>query len=67
MARLADSTFRLASADCRSEDIPVLAIVIPDLELGNIERHVLVADLVEGADDAALKIGENPSIVLARD
>ena len=38
----------------RSENILVLSVVIPELELCNVERQIFLADLVEGADDAAL-------------
>jgi hypothetical protein len=31
---------RLASFDSASEDVRVLAIVIPELELGDIEREI---------------------------
>ena len=43
-----------ASFNRRSEDVRVLAIIVAELELGDIERKVLFADLVEGADAAAL-------------
>jgi hypothetical protein len=45
------------SLDCRSEDIRVLPIVIAELELGNIERHVFTADLVKRTDDSPLDDG----------
>lgn len=45
----------LESFDRRSEDILVLPIVITELELGNIERHVFSAHFVERADHAALE------------
>src|SRR5438128_837229 len=44
----------LASADRRSEDIGVLPVVVAELELRDIERQILVADLVESAHDTAL-------------
>jgi hypothetical protein len=44
----------LAPLDCCSEDIRVLAIIVAKLELGNIERKILFADLVESADTASL-------------
>ncbi len=40
-----------------SEDIPVLAIVITELKLCHVQRHVFFANLVESADDAALEDG----------
>ncbi len=46
---------RSASVDRRSEDISVLSIVVAELELGYIQRHVLGAHLVERAHHAALK------------
>jgi hypothetical protein len=45
----------LASLDCRSEDVRVLPVIIAELELGNIERHIFAAHFVECADDAALE------------
>ncbi len=55
---------KLASFDCRPEDVLVHPIVVAELELGNIKLHVFGADLVEAADDPALKIDQKPSIVL---
>jgi hypothetical protein len=43
-----------ASLNRRSKDVRVLPIVIAELEFGNIERHVLAADLVERTNDATL-------------
>jgi hypothetical protein len=45
----------LASFDRRSKDIRILRIIVPELELGDIERHIFRAHLVERANDAALK------------
>lgn len=45
----------LAPIDRRSENIRVVAVIISKLELGNIERQVLAADLVEGANNATLE------------
>ena len=45
----------LASPDCLAEDVLVLAVVVPELELGDVERHVLGADLVERADNATFE------------
>src|ERR1700730_10962385 len=44
-----------ASRDCRSENVRILPVVIAELELGNIERHVFAAHFVERADHAALE------------
>ena len=46
-----------ASAPCYSstENIRVVPVVVSELKFGNIERHVLGADLVERADNAALQ------------
>jgi Leucine-rich repeat (LRR) protein len=41
----------------RSENVSVLPIVISDLELGNIERKIFAAYLVERAGDASLDNG----------
>ena len=43
-----------ACADRRSKDIRVVAIIITELKLGDIERKVFFADLVEGANATAL-------------
>jgi hypothetical protein len=48
------SSSHLASANRRSENISIFSVVIPELKLGDIERHVLAANFVEAADDAAL-------------
>ena len=39
----------------RSEYVWVLPVVVAELKLPNIQRHVLTADFVEGADHAALE------------
>ena len=44
-----------ASPDRRSEDIRVLSIIIAELELRNIKRHIFPADFVERADHATLE------------
>jgi hypothetical protein len=47
----------LVSAACYrlTEDIRVGAVVVPELKLRDVQRHVFAADLVEAADDAALE------------
>jgi hypothetical protein len=42
------------SLDRRAEDVGVLADVVLELRLDDIQRQVLAADLVEAADDRAL-------------
>jgi hypothetical protein len=44
-----------ASLDRRSEDVRVLPIVIAELELGDIERHIFAAHFVECADYATFE------------
>jgi hypothetical protein len=44
-----------ASINRRSEDVRVLSVVIAELELGDIERHIFPAHFVECADHAALE------------
>jgi hypothetical protein len=39
----------------RSENVRILPVVISELELGNIERHIFAAHFVERADHAALE------------
>jgi hypothetical protein len=45
----------LASPNRRPEDIRILPIVVAELELGDIERHIFTAHFVECADNAALE------------
>ena len=40
---------------CCSENVRVVPIVIAELKLRDVQRQILVADLVERADDAALE------------
>jgi hypothetical protein len=53
----------LTSGNRRTENVCVVSVVIAELELGNIERHVFPADLVEGADHAAFEDRPEASIV----
>jgi len=46
---------RLARLDRNTEDVFVLAVVVPERELGNVERQILRAYLVIRAHDAALE------------
>ena len=50
------------SAPCYrgSEDIAVLAVIVPELEFGDIQRQVLAADLMERADHAAFEDRPEP-------
>ena len=48
-------TMILTPADCLPENIRVLAVVVAELKLRDVQRKVLVADLVESADNTALK------------
>jgi hypothetical protein len=45
----------LASLNCRSEDVGIRPIVISELKLRNVQRHVFGAHLVERADHATLE------------
>jgi hypothetical protein len=45
----------LTSAYCRSEDVWVHSIVVPELKLSDVQRHVSRADFMERADHAALE------------
>jgi hypothetical protein len=49
--------YGLASAYRRSEDVAVFAIVVAELELGDVQWQVLFADLMEAAHNAALNQG----------
>ena len=52
-----------ASLNRRSENVRVLAIIIAELELGNVQRHIFAADFVEVPTTPRLKIDQKPSIV----
>jgi hypothetical protein len=45
----------LTSLDRRSENVRVLPVIVTELELGNIQRHIFSAHFVKCADDAALE------------
>src|SRR6202521_80530 len=45
----------LTSSYRRPEDVRIVPVVVAELKLRNVQRHVLGADLVERADHAALK------------
>ena len=53
----------LATINCRSENVGVEPIVVAELKLRDVERHIFGADFVERADHARLKIDREPSIV----
>ena len=44
-----------ASLDRRPKDVRVLAVIVTELELGNIKRHIFAAHFMECADYAALE------------
>ena len=45
----------LTSADRRAENIGIEAIIVAELKLGNVERHVFGRHLVQRADNATLE------------
>lgn len=45
----------LAPANSCSENIRVHAVIVAELELSDVQRHIFLADLVERADDTALE------------
>src|SRR5258708_36889601 len=45
----------LTASDCRGEDIVVLAVIVPELKLRNVQRQILLTNLVELADHAGLE------------
>jgi hypothetical protein len=49
-----------ACLDRCAEDVRIQALVIAKLELVDVEREILFADLVEGADDPAFHDGPEP-------
>ena len=54
------SSHCLASTDRRSENVSVPPVVITELELGDIERHIFPAHFVKGANHAALENRPEP-------
>jgi hypothetical protein len=52
---LIPSSLHSAFLNRRSENVVIKAVIIAELELGDIEGKVLFADIVEGAYDAALE------------
>jgi hypothetical protein len=46
-----------ASANCRTKDIRVCAIVVPELKLGNVQRKIFVTDFVKRVNHSALEDG----------
>lgn len=49
-----------ASADSRAENVRVFTIVIPELELVNVELEIFLANLMERSDNAALNHRPEP-------
>ena len=49
------------------ENVVVQAVVIPELELGHIQRQVLGGDFVIGADNAALEDRHGPVNLVSGD
>jgi hypothetical protein len=45
----------LTSINRRSEDVRILPVIISELELGNIERHIFPAHFMERADNTAFE------------
>ena len=43
------------ASDCDAEDIRIFSVVIPELELGDIQMRIFFADLMESPDNAALQ------------
>src|ERR1041384_842528 len=43
-----------ARLDCRPEYVRILAVIVAELELRNIQRQILLANLVESTNHAAL-------------
>lgn len=50
----------LASRNRRSEDVRIHPIVVTELELGDVQRQIFLADFVETADDATLEDRPKP-------
>ena len=49
-----EEVLMLTSFDRRSKNVRVPPVIIAELELGNIERHIFAAHFMERADHAAL-------------
>jgi hypothetical protein len=54
----------LASANRRSENVRITAVVISELKFGDIQRHIFGTHFVECADNAALE--DRPKTLLVR-
>ena len=50
----------LASANCRSEDVRVGAVIIPELKFRHVQRQIFGADFMETADHATLEDAPKP-------
>jgi hypothetical protein len=48
-------TLRSTPANSRSKNVGIVPIVIPELKFRDVKRHILGADFVKAADDAALE------------
>ena len=58
----------LTSCHRRAEDIGVETVVVAELKLGNVQRHIFCADLVERAHNATLenRLASSPDGALAK-
>ena len=43
----------LASADCRTKDVCILAVIIAELKFRDVQRHIFGADFVEATNNPA--------------
>lgn len=47
--------FLLASLNRSSENVAVFSVIIPELEFGNVQMQILLANVVIGANNPALQ------------
>ena len=52
----------LASANRRSENVRIQAIVIPELKFSDVQREIFGADFVEAADEPELGNAQESSV-----
>ena len=56
--------FYLTAADRRAEDIRIVAVIVAELKLRNVERQIFAADLWKLPTMPRLRCDQKPSIVL---
>jgi hypothetical protein len=55
LQNIGQATMTLAATNCRSENIGIAPVVVPELKLRDVQRHIFGADFVEATDDPAFE------------